>query len=38
MKYVNIRMPDSGPFGETLFEAKDRAIVEASFLNKSGCG
>src|SRR5690242_15211175 len=27
-------MPDPGPFGDTFFEASDRAIVSASFVNK----
>ena len=31
-------MPDCGPLGETLFEARDLAIVAASFLNKPGGG
>ena len=26
-------MPDPGPFGETFFEASDRAMVPASFVN-----
>jgi hypothetical protein len=32
-------MPDPGPLGETFFEASDRAIVEASSVNKpfAGC-
>jgi len=31
-------MPDDGPFGETFFEARLRAIVSASFLNNPSCG
>lgn len=39
MKYVSIRMPDDGPFGETLFQASDRAMVAALLVNKplGGC-
>jgi hypothetical protein len=39
MKYVNILMPEPGPLGETFLEAKARAIVAASFVNKpfAGC-
>ena len=33
MKKVSIRMPEPGPFGETLLEASVRAIVAASLLN-----
>lgn len=33
MKYVSMRMPDSGPFGETFFEARLRAIVSAFLVN-----
>jgi hypothetical protein len=33
MKYVSIRMPDPGPLGETFFDASERAIVSASFVN-----
>jgi hypothetical protein len=39
IKYVSIRMPEAGPFGETFFDARLRAIV-AAFLVKSfggGC-
>ena len=28
---VSIGMPDPDPLGETLFQARDRAMVEASF-------
>jgi hypothetical protein len=38
MKYVSIRMPEPGPFGETLREARTRAIVAAFFVNKPGGG
>jgi hypothetical protein len=38
MKYVKIRMPEPGPFGETLREARTRAIVAAFFVNKPGGG
>jgi hypothetical protein len=38
MKYVSIRIPEPGPFGETLFEARDRAIVAASFVNRPSGG
>jgi hypothetical protein len=39
MKYVSIRIPDCGPFGDTLFEASDAAICGARFLNNpfGGC-
>src|SRR5947207_14648063 len=33
-----MRMPDCGPFGETLFAARVRAIVAALFLNNPGGG
>jgi hypothetical protein len=33
MKYVSMRMPDSGPFGETFFEARLLAIVSAFLVN-----
>ena len=38
MKYVSIRNPDAGPFGETLLEASVRAIVAASFVNRPSGG
>jgi hypothetical protein len=38
MKYVSIRIPELGPFGETLLDASDRAIVAAFFVNKPGGG
>lgn len=38
MKYVSIRMPEPGPFGETLFEAKVFAIVMALLANNPGGG
>jgi hypothetical protein len=31
-------MPEDGPFGETFFEARLRAIVAASFLKSPSCG
>lgn len=37
MKYVNMRMPEDGPLGETLFEASDRAMAVA-LLVKSPLG
>ena len=39
IKYVNILMPDPGPFGETLRDASIRAIVVALLLNNplGGC-
>jgi len=38
MKYVSIRMPDPGPFGETRLEASVRAIVAALFVNNPAGG
>jgi hypothetical protein len=38
IKYVSIRMPDRGPFGETLLDAKVRAITEGLCVNKPGGG
>ncbi len=38
MKYVSIRMPEPGPFGETLFEAKALAIALAFLVNNPGGG
>ncbi len=32
-----MRMPEAGPFGETLFEARDRAMT-AAFLVKRAVG
>jgi hypothetical protein len=39
MKYVSIRRPDPGPFGETFLEARVRAMVAALFVNNpdGGC-
>jgi hypothetical protein len=39
MKYVNIRIPEPMPFGETSFEARVRAIVAALLVNnpEGGC-
>lgn len=31
-------MPDCGPLGETFFEARDLAMVGASFVNRPGGG
>jgi hypothetical protein len=33
-----MRMPDAGPFGETFFEARLRAIVAALFVNNPSGG
>jgi hypothetical protein len=38
MKYVNMRIPEPTPFGETFFEARPRAIVAALFVNNPGGG
>lgn len=38
MKYVNIFIPEPGPFGDTLHDANARAIVLASFVNRPACG
>ena len=39
MKYVSMRIPDCGPFGETVLEASEAAIFFALFLNSpfGGC-
>ena len=39
MKYVSMRIPDCGPFGETLLEASEAAIFFALLLNSpfGGC-
>src|ERR1700741_2870551 len=39
MKYVSMRNPDAGPFGETFLEASLRAIVAALLVNNpdGGC-
>lgn len=37
IKYVSILMPEVGPFGETFFDARVRAMV-AAFLVKSVAG
>lgn len=29
-----MRIPDCGPFGDTFFEARARAMVDAFFLNR----
>lgn len=38
MKYVSIRRPEAGPFGDTFLEARDRAMVAALFVNSPGGG
>jgi hypothetical protein len=38
MKYVNILRPDPGPFGDTFGDARDRAMVRVSFVNKPAGG
>ncbi len=38
MKYVSIRSPEPGPFGETSLDARARAIVAAFFANNPGGG
>jgi hypothetical protein len=38
MKYVSIRIPESGPLGETFFEASVLAIVGALFVKSPGGG
>jgi len=38
MKYVSMRMPEPGPLGETFFEAKLRAMVAASLVNRPSGG
>jgi hypothetical protein len=38
MKYVSIRMPDPGPFGETFREARVLAMVGASFVKRPAGG
>jgi hypothetical protein len=37
-KYVSILRPEAGPLGETFRDARDRAIVEALFVNNPGGG
>ena len=39
MKYVSMRIPELGPFGETRLDASERAIVLASFVKRplGGC-
>lgn len=39
MKNVSIFIPEAGPFGETLFDASDRAMVAGSLVNNpsEGC-
>jgi hypothetical protein len=39
MKYVSMRMPDPGPFGETRFDARAFAITAGLFVNNplGGC-
>ena len=38
MKYVSMRRPEAGPLGDTFLEARDRAMVEAPFVNNPGGG
>ncbi len=38
MKYVSMRKPEPGPFGETFFEASVRAMVAALFVSRPGGG
>jgi len=38
MKYVSLRNPELGPFGETLFEANVLATVAASLVNMPAGG
>jgi hypothetical protein len=38
MKYVSIRMPEAGPFGETLLDASERAIAAALLVNNPAGG
>jgi hypothetical protein len=33
-----MRIPDAGPFGDTRFDASDRAMVAASFVNRPSGG
>jgi hypothetical protein len=39
MKKVSILIPEAGPLGETLFDARDRAMVSGSLVNNpsEGC-
>lgn len=38
MKYVSILMPEAGPFGETFFDARLRAMVAAFCVKSLGGG
>jgi hypothetical protein len=38
MKYVSMRKPEVGPFGETSFDASALAMAEALFVNSPGGG
>lgn len=38
MKYVSMRKPEVGPFGETSFDASVPAMAEAFFVNSPGGG
>ena len=38
MKKVSILIPEPGPLGETFFEARERAIVFASLVNRPSGG
>ena len=33
-----MRNPEPGPFGDTVFEARDRAMVAAAFVNRPAGG
>ena len=37
-KYVSIRKPETGPLGETFFDASDRAMTLALFVNRPSGG
>jgi hypothetical protein len=38
MKYVSMRMPEAGPLGDTLRDARTRAMVDESLVNNPGGG
>jgi hypothetical protein len=38
MKYVSMRIPDPGPFGDTFFEASSRAMISGDFVNSPSRG
>lgn len=37
-KYVNMRSPETGPFGDTFFDARLRAMAAALLVNSPGGG